>query len=70
MSKHGCFWCSNGNTLIEDAEETKAIELIREQKAKEFSLRAICSELSVKGYKPRGNKWHPMTVKRILMEVA
>ncbi len=49
---YGWSLAEDGNTLIEDGEETKAIELIKEQKAKEFSLRAICSEFSAKGYRP------------------
>ncbi len=57
--------------LIEEPEEQEAIRLIKELKQKDYSLRDICNELTIRGYKPVGYKWHPTTIKNILeREVA
>ena len=62
----------DGAHLVEDANEQKAIFLIRDLRAKGYRLQAICSELQKEGYRTRrGNlKWQPKTVSRIIERMA
>lgn len=57
--------------LIEDANEQKALGLIRDLRAKGYALRAICDELAKEGYRTRrGNvKWHPQALKQIIVNL-
>jgi site-specific DNA recombinase len=50
--------------------EQKAIHLIRELRDSGLSLRAIANHLNDQGITPRGNRWHPTSVVRILDRVA
>lgn len=58
--------------LVKDANEQKAIALIRDLRAKGYRLQAICWELEREGYRTRrGNRnWQPKTVARIIERVA
>lgn len=62
---------ANGH-LVKNKAEQRAIVLIRELKAKGYSLRAIAGELKTKGHKTkRGNTtWHPQSIKQILLKKA
>jgi site-specific DNA recombinase len=61
-----------GGRLVEDANEQKAIALIRDLRSKGYRLQAICWELAKEGYRTRrGNlKWQPKTVSRIIERLA
>jgi len=51
---------------MQNTEEQKVISLIRAFRERALSYRSICNELTEKGIKPIGKKWHPQTVKNIL----
>ena len=57
--------------LIEDTSEQKALGLIRDLRAKGYTLRAICDELAKEGYRTRrGNAtWHPQVLKQIIVNL-
>ncbi len=67
---YGWALSEDGKTLIENSKEQRAIRLIKELNDKRYSLRAICKELTEKGHKPQGKKWHPKTVRSILKRAA
>ena len=54
--------------LVENENEQKVIRLIYRLKRERHSLRQICRELEIEGYKTkRGNSnWHPQTVSALL----
>ena len=54
--------------LVENENEQKVIRLIHRLKREGHSLRQICRELEIEGYKTkRGNSnWHPQTVSALL----
>ncbi|MBF0344551.1 MAG: recombinase family protein [Nitrospirae bacterium] len=56
--------------LIANPLEQEAIVKIKELRAKGYSLRAICTELTREGYKPQGAAWYPTTIKNILERAA
>lgn len=58
---------SNGVDLIDDAAEQEIIGLVRGLRHNGFSLTAIAAELEQRGFKPRGARWHPQTVKNIVL---
>jgi len=60
----------DGNTLLPNPKEQKAISLIRDLHDKGYSYRAICRELEAKRYEPIGTRWHHQTIKNILGKVA
>lgn len=62
----------NGNHLVEDETEQRAITLIQDLRKKGYTLQAICWELEKEGYRTRrGNlKWQPKAVSRIIERVA
>jgi site-specific DNA recombinase len=65
------YYLDNGH-LAEDANEQRAITLIRNLRLKGYRLQAICWELEKEGYRTRrGNvKWQPKTVSRIIERIA
>jgi DNA invertase Pin-like site-specific DNA recombinase len=67
---YGWTLAPDGNTLLPETDEQKAISLIHELHGKGISLRGICQELTIKGHKPAGIAWHPQTVKNILKKAA
>ncbi len=58
--------------LVENPAEQKAIRLIRDLRSKGYSLRAICRELELEGYRTKTGKiaWNPKTVSMILKRAA
>ena len=58
--------------LIENQAEQKAICLIRDLKAKGYSLRAICRDLEAEGHLTKTGRtaWNPKTVSMILKRAA
>ncbi|MBF0343927.1 MAG: recombinase family protein [Nitrospirae bacterium] len=67
---YGWSLSENGNTLVENPKEQEAIKLIAVLKEKGYTLRAICIELTKKGYTPVGKTWHPQSIARILRRAA
>ncbi len=67
---YGWILSGDGNSLIENEREQRAIRLIKRLKTKGYSLRAICVELTRERHKPLGKKWHPKTVRNILRRAA
>jgi DNA invertase Pin-like site-specific DNA recombinase len=58
---------AEGNALVVDVAEQRAISRIRELSTAGLSLRTIVSTLEVEGIKPkRGTRWYPATVARVL----
>jgi len=62
------FDADDAGLLTENPEEQHVITLIQELRGKGFSLRGICQELKVRGYRNRAGRisWKPMTISRIL----
>lgn len=56
----------DGKTLIADNDERAIIAKVIQLQAEGLSLRAIAARLESAGHRPRGNGWHPQTVKNIL----
>ncbi len=63
-------WKLDGSRLVIDVDEQRAIALIRRLSASGETPRAICRHLSTYGHYPRGARWHPETVRRILARVS
>jgi DNA invertase Pin-like site-specific DNA recombinase len=59
-----------GALLATSAEEQRAIARARELRAAGASIRAIARALTAEGYCPRGERWHPTTVARLLARAA
>ena len=67
---YGYRLADDGQTLIADENEQRALVLVRQLRAGGETLRAIGAQLTAQGFKPRGGKdWNPNTVKR-MAEVA
>jgi DNA invertase Pin-like site-specific DNA recombinase len=58
---------ADGNTLLPVPEEQKVIQTVKRLHAQGIGYRAICRELEAIG---QGRRWHPQTVKNILMRAA
>ena len=67
---YGWILGEDGKTLVAKEDEQNAITFIRERSASGCSSRAICRELEAAGYKPAGQRWHSMSVGRILKRAA
>tara|TARA_B100001123_G_C15189629_1_gene978743 strand:- start:199 stop:540 length:342 start_codon:yes stop_codon:yes gene_type:complete len=59
----------DGKTLERNDIEAQAIELIKEERTKGLSIRAITEKLNLSGIPARGSKWHHQTVHRILKSI-
>jgi site-specific DNA recombinase len=68
----GYFLDTDGQTLLEDREEQKVIQLIKRLRRREHSLRSICRELETQGYLTKTGKsnWNPKTIRAILARAA
>ncbi len=60
----------DSKTLEKDAKEQLVIRRIRDLRAKGYTLRAICDELTKEGYTPIGKVWHHQTISNILRRAA
>ncbi|MBF0555019.1 MAG: recombinase family protein [Nitrospirae bacterium] len=67
---YGWTLAEDGNTLVPNKLEQKAIGKIKRLKDKGYTLQAICDELTREGYKPMGKLWYPQTIKNILRRAA
>lgn len=55
------------NRKLEPVEtEARTIKAITKLASEGLGPRAICSELTRRGHKPRGDAWHPNTIRRVL----
>lgn len=61
---------TDGDTLEADADEQRAVELARSLRADGYTVRAIVDALEAAGIAPRGARWHPTTVNRMLARTA
>ncbi len=59
-------WRLEGDRVVVDVDEQRAVALIRRLSASGETPGAICRALSAHGHHPRGKRWHPETVRRIL----
>jgi hypothetical protein len=55
--------------LEADDQEGAAIECMRTLRAEGLSLREIAEELTTRGHRPRGGRWHATTIMRALQLV-
>jgi len=60
----------DGKTLRLNDKEQQAIKRMRTMRNNGKSLRQIAVYLTRHGYAPRGGRWHPTTVMRVLRRVA
>lgn len=61
---------ADGCKLAVNADEARAVALIRALRCDGMSLREIAAELSVRGVAARGARWHATTVARVLAREA
>ena len=62
----GCGLADDGKTLVADAAEREALELVRALRADGLSMRDIAARLNAEGVPCRGSRWHLTTVARLL----
>ena len=60
----------DGRTLVLDASEAEALELVRGLRADGLSMREIVARLNAEGVPCRGSRWHLTTVARLLSRGA
>ena len=58
----------DGKGLLEDVGEVEAIDQARNLRAEGLSYRRIAAEMDRRGLRPRGTKWHAMTVSRMVQK--
>lgn len=63
---YGFGLAGDGKSLVPDPEEQAAIARALDLRGQKVSLQGIADELTTAGFKPRGRKWYPMTVSRML----
>ena len=66
----GCAVAADGKTLVADAAEREALELVRALRADGLSMRDIAARLNAEGVPCRGSRWHLTTVARLLSRGA
>ena len=59
-------WRLNGERLEPDPEEQRMLVRLHELAANGRSLRQLAAALTTEGFTPRGRRWHPNSVRRIL----
>lgn len=59
-------WLFNGELIERDDDEQRAVARIQELAAEGKSFRRIATALMIEGYPPRGRRWHPNSIRRIL----
>lgn len=64
----GFHLAEDGKTLLENQDERAAIRTARtlRKRGKRWTFQRIADELTRQGYQPRGTRWHPMTVARMV----
>jgi len=61
---------ADDETMVVDADEARAIELVRSLRASGHPVREIVEALDRAGIPPRGARWHATTVNRMLARAA
>lgn len=61
---------ADGVHLEADADEARALAVVRELRAAGLSIRAIAAELDARRIPARGGRWHPTTIARLLRRAA
>ena len=59
-------WRLNGERLEPDPEEQRMLKRLHELAAGGRSLRQLVAALTTEGFTPRGQRWHPNSVRWIL----
>jgi DNA invertase Pin-like site-specific DNA recombinase len=62
----GCHLAEDGRSLETNLLEELAVSLAKRLHDQGKSLREIAAELKQQGFKPRGQRWHPQTVARMI----
>jgi DNA invertase Pin-like site-specific DNA recombinase len=64
----GFHLAEDGKTLLDDPDERAAIRTARtlREQGKIWTFQRIADELMRQGYRPRGSRWHPMTIARMV----
>jgi hypothetical protein len=57
---------ADGDTLEADEHEQRVLGLVRSWRADGMSIRGIASQLTAESMQPRGDRWHPTTINRML----
>ena len=60
----------DGIRLVDDEVEQKILSLVATCRNSGMTFQAIGAELEARGFKPKGKKWHPQTIKNILCQAA
>ena len=55
----------DGVTLVDDEAEQEIVRLVSLLRSSGMTYQAISNELDSRGFKPKGSKWHPQTIKNI-----
>ena len=63
---YGWRLADDGDTLLKIKQEQVVISMMKHLRGRGLSYRAICEELTQRGYAPVGRKWYPMSVRNIL----
>ena len=63
---YGFDLAENGVDLVANVAEQKIVKVVKRGKARGLTLQAIGDQLAAKGFKPKGKKWYPQTIKNIL----
>lgn len=67
MSRHAPWgYQFDGESLVPNPEETKALERMRELSEKGVGTRKIARMLAREGYRPRGDSWHHGSISRLI----
>jgi len=57
---------TDNDTLVADEHEQRVLGLVRSWRAAGVSIRGIVLQLTAEGVHPRGGRWHPTTINRML----
>lgn len=60
----------DGDAVVPDEDEQRAVALALELRDRGCSVREVAARLDASGINPRGKRWHPTTVARLLRRTA
>ena len=67
---YGFTLSDDGVNLEPNKTEQKILSTVQQLRAEGLTFRAIADKLEKRGFKPRGEKWHPQTVSNIVKAAA
>ena len=67
---YGYTMVNDSTKLVADDTEQELIQQVKQLRVDGLTLQGIADRLTAKGYKPKGLKWYPQTVKNILLANA